>query len=189
MNVQLPVTARPATYADIEALPPHVTGQIVHGVLHAHPRPAPPHIQIASNLGMEIGPPFMRGRGGPGGWIIYDEPELRIDGHVLVPDLAGWRRERMPELPETAWFETVPDWCCEVISPSTARLDRGGKRQAYAEIGVAHLWHIDPAGKTLEVFVLKDGMWMLGGTRGEGETCDLPPFADVPFALDILWTL
>ena len=179
----------PATYADIEALPPYVTGQIVYGVLHAHPRPAPPHIQIASILGGELFGPFSRGRGGPGGWIIYDEPELRIGGHVLVPDLAGWRRERMPELPEMAWFGTVPDWCCEVVSPSTARLDRGAKRDAYAEIGVAHLWHIDPAARTLEAFTLKDGAWVLDGTRSAGQSCDRPPFDAVPFDLDSLWTL
>jgi Uma2 family endonuclease len=181
--------AVPATYADIEALPPHMTGQIVYGALHAHPRPAPKHALAASVLTGELLSPYGRGKGGPGGWIILIEPELHIDGHVLVPDLAGWRRERMPALPDTAYFETVPDWCCEVISPSTARLDRGEKRQVCAEIGVTHLWHIDPAAKTLEAFVLKDGAWMLLGARGEGDVADLPPFDAVPVEMDALWTL
>ena len=189
MTVQLPVASAPATYADIEALPPHVIGQIVYGALHAHPRPAPKHALAASVLTGELVSPYGRGKGGPGGWIILAEPELHIGGHVLVPDLAGWRRERMSELPETAYFETVPDWCGEVLSPSTARLDRGDKRQAYAEIGVRYLWHIDPAAQTLEAFELKDGAWMLLGSRGSGDTCDLLPFDAVPFALDLLWTL
>ncbi len=147
---------RPATYEELCALPPTMVGQIVFGVLHAHPRPAPKHARAATTLGEEIGPPFNRGRGGPGGWIILDEPELHLGPHVIVPDLAGWRRERMPEMPvDKAYFDLPPDWVCEVLSPSTASLDRGDKRKVYAEFGVTHLWFVDPEACTLEVFELE----------------------------------
>jgi Uma2 family endonuclease len=143
---------REATYDDILALPPGVNGQIVFGVLHAHPRLAPKHAQAASTLGEELGPPFKRGRGGPGGWLILDEPEVHLAKHVLVPDLAGWRRERMPQMPiDKAFFELAPDWVCEVLSPSTAPLDRGDKLKVYGEFGVAHVWFVDPEAQTLEI--------------------------------------
>ncbi|HTN89597.1 MAG TPA: Uma2 family endonuclease, partial [Sorangium sp.] len=121
---------RRATYADVEAVPPNKVAELIGGVLHVMPRPAPRHANASSVLGIEIGGPFQRGRGGPGGWWILDEPELRFPdpaapGEVdaVVPDIAGWRRERMPELPETAYFPLAPDWICEVLSPSTERVD------------------------------------------------------------------
>src|SRR5512142_1994617 len=123
--------ARPACYEDILRLPSHVVGEIVDGELVVSPRPGPRHALAASSLGIEIGGPFGRGRGGPGGWIILDEPELHLGQQVLVPDLAAWRRERMPSLPDTAWFTLAPDWVCEVLSPSTAIVDRTGKQEAY----------------------------------------------------------
>ncbi len=107
-----------ATYEDLFSLPPNLVGQIVFGTLHAHPRPAVPHALAASAIGEELGPPFKRGRGGPGGWLILDEPELHVAADVLVPDLAGWRRARLPEAPRTAFFTLAPDWVCEVLSPS-----------------------------------------------------------------------
>jgi Uma2 family endonuclease len=140
-----------ATYADLEALPPNLVGEIVNGRLVARPRPAPRHARAASTLTMLVGPPFQLGRGGPGGWIILDEPELHLDQDVVVPDLAGWRVERLPTLPETAYLELAPDWVCEVISPSTARLDRGEKLTIYLRERVGHVWHIDPGPRTLEV--------------------------------------
>jgi hypothetical protein len=90
----------PATYADLEALPANMVGEILYGVLHAHPRPAPGHARASSRLGAELDGPFDRGRGGPGGWIILDEPELHLGPHVVVPDIAGWRRERLTPFPE-----------------------------------------------------------------------------------------
>lgn len=144
--------AERATYADLEALPTHVTGEILFGALYTHPRPAPKHAQAASTLGEELGPPFKRGRGGPGGWMILDEPELHLGPHVVVPDLAGWRRERMPELPvDRAWIELAPDWVCEVLSPPTAAVDRGDKLLVYAEYEIAHVWLVDPEACTLEI--------------------------------------
>lgn len=129
----------PATRADLDALPPNVVGEIVSGVLHASPRPGSPHAVAASAIGEELGPPFKRGRGGPGGWVILDEPELHFADDVLVPDLAGWRRERMPEVPIVSAFELAPDWVCEVLSKSTAVLDRSEKLPVYARERVAHV--------------------------------------------------
>lgn len=178
---------RPATYADIEALPPHVVGQILFGVLHAHPRPAPRHARAASSLGIELGGPFDRGRSGPGGWIILDEPELHLGPHVVVPDIAGWRRERMPKLPETAFFEVAPDWVCEVLSPSTAQIDRIDKRRIYAEYGVKHCWLVDPDAHTLEVFALTGDKWLLAATFKDADPVAASPFEVHTFALDVLW--
>lgn len=181
-------TKSPATYADLEALPANMVGQILFGVLHAHPRPAPRHARAATRLGAELDGPFDRGRdGGPGGWIIIDEPELHLGPHVVVPGIAGWRRERLPRLPETAYFETSPDWVCEVLSPSTSRIDRTDKPAIYAEYRVGHYWLVDPDALTLEVFELSGGRWMLHSTFKESDPVAAPPFSAHTFPLDVLW--
>lgn len=181
------VTKRPATYQDVLDAPPHMVAQIVDGALHLHPRPAARHSNVSSGLGFKLGPPFRFGDGGPGGWRILDEPELLLAAHVLVPDLAGWRLKRLPEPPATAWIEVVPDWVCEILSPSTRALDLGDKRAIYADHGVAHLWLIDPDARTLEAFALDRGAWRLLATRvGDAEVA-LPPFDAISFPLADLW--
>lgn len=176
-----------ATYADLEAVPDHLVAEIINGVLETHPRPRPRHGAAAVELASELTPPFRRGRGGPGGWIFVIEPELHLGRHVVVPDLVGWRRERLPAEPETAFIETPPDWVCEILSPSTARLDRGPKRRIYAEAGVGHLWLLDPTDGVLEGFALTGGRWLLLGTVERGEAVALPPFDAVSFPLDDLF--
>ena len=178
---------RPATYADIEALPPNVVGEILHGVLHTHPRPAPRHARAASTLGVELGGPFDRGRGGPGVWIILDEPELHLGPHVVVPDLAGWRRERLPKLPDTAFFETPPDWVGEILSPSTARADRTDKLAIHAAYKVAHAWYVGPDQRTLEVFALAGDKWLIAATFKDADPVAASPFEAHTFGLDGLW--
>ena len=121
-------STRRATYQDVLDAPAHQVAEIIEGTLHTHPRPAPRHTLASSTLGNELGPPFHRGRGGPGGWWILDEPELHLGEDILVPDLAGWRRERMAELPDTAYLTLAPDWVCEVLSASTRKLDLHEKR-------------------------------------------------------------
>ena len=118
---------RNATYADLEAVPEHLVGEIIFGVLETHPRPAPKHAAAHSALTDELAGPYQKGRGGPGGWVFLIEPELHLGPHVLVPDIAGWRRDRLPHLPKTAYIETPPDWVCELLSPSTENRDRGAK--------------------------------------------------------------
>lgn len=183
----LQAKSEPATYADIEALPPNVVGEILFGVLHTHPRPAPRHARASSILGVELGGPFDRGRGGAGGWIILDEPELHLGPHVIVPNLAGWRRERLPCLPDTAYFETAPDWIAEILSPSTALADRTDKLAIYAAFGVGHAWHIDPDQRTLEVFALTGGKWLLAATFKDADAVSATPFDVHEFGLDALW--
>jgi Uma2 family endonuclease len=136
---------------------------------------------------MELGAPFHRGRGGPGGWWILDEPELHLGADILVPDLAGWRRERMPAIPETAWFELAPDWVCEVLSPATARLDRMSKMPRYAANEIPYCWLVDPSARTLETFKLSDGQWILLASFVDAADVAVEPFEAVAFPLDALW--
>ena len=178
---------RKATYRDVLDAPAHMVAEIVRGALHLQPRPASRHTLAGSSLGIEIGGPFQRGRGGPGGWWILDEPELHFGGDILVPDLAGWRRERMPEYPDTPWFTLAPDWVCEILSPSTRKLDLEEKRPIYAREGVSHLWFVDPAARTLEAFALEGGAWTPAGAARENEPVRLPPFEAVTFPLGALW--
>ncbi len=178
---------REASYEDLFDLPEHHTGQIVHGTLYANPRPAIPHAVAASELGSDLGQRFGRGRGGPGGWLIVDEPELHLGRDVLVPDLAGFRRERMPEAPRAAFFELAPDWICEVLSPSTARLDRGPKREVYAREHVLHLWFVDPDARTLEVLRLDGATYRVINTFADDAVVRAEPFDGVELELAFLW--
>lgn len=186
-----PKVAR-ATYADLDSVPPNQVGQIVFGVLHAQPRPAPKHALASSELGFELIGPFRRGQGGPGGWIILDEPEIRIDDDALVPDLAGWRTERMPEVPERSHITLAPDWVCDVLSPSTARIDRTDKLAIYAAWGVRHAWYVDPDARTLEVFALETlasgaTRWVIAATFSEADAVSAPPFDVHTWDLAMLW--
>lgn len=146
---------RPATYADLLAVPDHLVAEIVDGDLHTTPRPTPRHAVVSSGLGADLVGPFDRGRGGPGGWWILDEPELHLGADVLAPDVAGWRRTRLPQIPAEAFFTLAPDWVCEVVAPATERLDRGSKLPIYAREGVAHLWLVNPIAETNEAYRLE----------------------------------
>jgi Uma2 family endonuclease len=179
---------KPATYADIEALPAHVIGEIAFGVLHAHPRPAPRHARATTRLASELDGPFDRGRGGPGGWIVLAKPELHLSPHVIVPDIGGWKRERLPRLPDTAFIETTPDWVCEVLSPSTQRFDRTDKLTIYAAFGAGHCWYVDPVARTLEVLARQGDKWLIVNTFKDVDALTAPPFEAHTFALELLWS-
>jgi Uma2 family endonuclease len=178
---------RPATYQDVLDAPPNMVAEIVRGALHLQPRPAPRHALAHSILQSELGGAFSRGKGGPGGWWILIEPELHFGGDVLVPDIGGWRRERMPALPDAAWFETAPDWVCEVLSPGTRRIDLSDKRAIYDENEVGQLWLVDPLARTLEAFALERGRWVLIASLKDDDEVRVPPFEAVTFPLDALW--
>jgi Uma2 family endonuclease len=178
---------RRATYDDLLQVPPHRVAEIVEGQLYVSPRPASRHALASSALGSELGPPFHRGRGGPGGWWIIDEPELHFGDDVVVPDLAGWRRERLPEFPDTPAFSLAPDWACEVVSPSTERLDRAKKMPVYAAAGVPHLWLVNPTARTIEVYRLADGRWLLLATHEGAQRVRAEPFEAVELDLAPLW--
>ena len=178
---------RPATYDDLLAVPDHLVAEILDGDLHTSPRPAPRHAQATSGLTIDLGGPFDRGRGGPGGWHILAEPELHLGDDVLVPDLAGWRRTRLTEMPEQAFFTLAPDWVCETLSPSTERIDRGKKLAIYAREGVAHLWLLNPVAETLEAYRLEQGRWTLLVTHAGDVAARIEPFDAVELELWRLW--
>ncbi|MFP2905071.1 Uma2 family endonuclease [Pyxidicoccus sp. 3LFB2] len=178
---------KPATYADLEALPDNMVGEIIAGVLHASPRPSGPHTVAYSHLTYELVGPFTRGRGGPGGWFIFDEPELHLGDDVLVPDVAGWRRERMPEPYQGAATTLAPDWVCEILSPSTKVLDRKEKLPVYAREGVQHVWLMDPVLHTLEVFRLEDARYALLTTYAGNAFVRAEPFEAIELDLPFLW--
>ncbi len=187
----MPDTAiRRATYQDILDLPDGVVGEIIHGVLHTQPRPRARHAMASSRMGVKLGGPFDSDGddSGPGGWIILDEPELHFEETVLVPDLAGWRRERMPEVPDVAYFDLAPDWVCEVLSPSTAQKDRVLKSDIYAAQGVSFMWLVDPDARTLEAFTLTEArQWLQIAALAEDAEVAVDPFAAAPFKLSALW--
>lgn len=176
---------RPATYEDLVALPENMVGQIIGGELIAHPRPRSSHAYAATylaGLSRSFG-----SSGGPGGWWILMEPELALGGDILVPDLAGWRRERMPTMPDVPRFELAPDWVCEILSPSTTRVDRVLKRYAYARERVQFLWYVDPAVKVLEALQLRDGGWSDVGAWDGDARVRAAPFEAVELDLSELW--
>jgi Uma2 family endonuclease len=178
---------RQATYADIEALPPHVVGEILFGSLVTHPRPSPTHSKAQATLGRRLGGPFEDGTDGPGGWVFLMEPELHLGGNVVVPDLGGWRRERLTPWPDGAYISVPPDWICEILSPATERHDRNEKRDIYGRAGVPFLWLLDPRVKVLECFRLVAGQWLLLGTVSGTNPVRMMPFDAVEFDLGSLW--
>jgi Uma2 family endonuclease len=186
MSKSLP---KPATYADLEKVPPNMVAEIIDGSLQVQPRPLPRHGTAAFSLSDELGSPFQKGRGGPGGWVFMVEPQLRLGENILVPDLAGWRRDRMLVMPEQVNITLPPDWICEILSPSTARIDQGAKRRIYAEHKVAFLWFLDPATRVLDAYQLVAGKWVLQGTATGSEDVCLPPFDAISFSLDVLFPL
>jgi len=178
---------RRATYQDVLDAPVHLVAEIVDGELWLSPRPAGPHTAVASALGDELGPPFRRGRGGPGGWIILYEPELHLGPEIVVPDLAGWRRERLPRVENTAYFTLAPDWLCEVVSRSTEKLDRAKKLPIYAAYGVRNVWLVDPIQRMLEVLRLHEGRWLTLAVHCDDAKIRAEPFDALELDLADLW--
>jgi Uma2 family endonuclease len=175
-----------ATYEDVLNAPEHKVAEILDGELFLSPRPAPRHSVASSRLGAVLGP-FDYGDDGPGAWWIISEPECHFGENVLVPDLGGWRRDRMLAVPDTAFFSLAPDWVCEVLSPSTERIDRGRKLRIYAEAGVAHMWLINPVERTLEVLRLRDGAWTIVAVCSGSDAVRVEPFDAIELALARLW--
>ncbi|MCP3098115.1 Uma2 family endonuclease [Myxococcus sp. K15C18031901] len=181
-------TKRPATYADLEALPEDVVGQLIDGRLIATPRPANPHGNAQVTLVGELYARFQRGHGGPGGWRFMSEPELHLGGNVLVPDIAAWSAERLsPRALRARFFTQAPDWVCEIPSPSTQRLDRGRKSELYAREGVGQLWLVDPEERTLEVLQRVDDRWLPRGRYAGVQQVRVEPFESLLLDLGALW--
>jgi Uma2 family endonuclease len=178
-----------ATYADVEAAPEHLVAEIIDGELMTHPRPSPRHGATASALGALLSGPFQRGVGGPGGWVFFVEPEIKFAHDLLVPDIAGWRRERLTAYPEKNYFTIAPDWVCEVLSGSTEKRDRTLKMRIYGEAGVPHMWLIDPRLQILEAYELDEARWTKIGDWNSDDEVRAPPFDAISFSLADLWPL
>ena len=186
---------RRATYADLEAVPPHLVAELLNGELVTHPRPTGRHGRVHSRLLVALGAEFEDGAeraSGRGGWVCITEPELHLGDDVAVPELAGWRIERMPPPPaddplDPARITLVPDWVCEVLSKSTEEYDRGEKSDIYARNGIRHLWLVDPRIEQLEAYELAGGGWRLIGLHRGGAVVRVPPFEAVQLDLGRVW--
>jgi Uma2 family endonuclease len=183
---------RRATYDELMQVPEWKVAEIIDGELIVSPRPATPHAHVGTGLGSDLwsyfnGPPGNPDR--PGGWWLLFEPELHFGDDVLVPDLAAWRRDRLPVLPNAAFITQPPDWVCEVISPSTGRIDRARKMGIYAREGVAHLWFVDPLARTLETYRVGDEerRWIVVENFGGDDVVHAVPFDAVALDLARWW--
>lgn len=181
------VLRKDASYEDVLRCPPHVVAEVVFGVLYQSPRPAIPHVAAASVVGEELGAPFKRGKGGPGGWIILSEPEIHLTLDIVVPDLGGWRRETLPVLPEAPFIAVRPDWVCEVASPSTRALDRGKKLDVYQRERVSHVWLIEPTDRFLEILELDGETYRIVQRVSGDSPARLRPFDAIEFDVGALW--
>jgi Uma2 family endonuclease len=179
---------RPATYEDLQKVPEHLVAELIDGELFTSPRPSTRHARAQGKLFARISAAYDDGDGGPGGWWIIGEPELHLGADVLVPDIAGWRREHVPEFPDVVAVETAPDWICEVASPSTMRLDRFKKLPKYAEHGVDYVWLVDPNNRTLEVFRRSGSRYdVIAAFDDEEPVVRAEPFDEIEFSLGTLW--
>ena len=178
-----------ATYQDVLNAPEDKVAEILDGELFLTPRPGFRHARAQAAAHGQLWGRFDDGQDGPGGWWLLTEPELHLDEHTLVPDIGGWRRERLPEIPDRPWLDLPPDWVCEILSPSTERVDRSRKLPAYATAGVAHAWLINPVEQTLEVLRLTPGGWTIVEVLAGREPVRAEPFDAVELDLGALWTL
>jgi Uma2 family endonuclease len=180
---------RRATYEDLMQVPDHLVAEIIDGELVTSPRPATPHARAHSVIGQDLAPFDRRpgSPGAPGGWWLLYEPELHFDEDVLVPDVAAWRRERMPTIPNAPFVTLAPDWICEVISPSTGRIDRSRKMGIYARERVGHLWFVDPLARTLEVYRLEESRWVVASIHGGDDVVRAEPFGELEISLERWW--
>ena len=190
MVIWLPMepAKRHATYKDVLDAPSHLVAELIDGELYLQPRPAKPHTQTASSLGAQLHVAFQLGRGGPGGWWIYDEPEVHLGQDVLVPDIAGWRRSDVAAFDvEVAYYEEVPTWVAEVLSPSTERLDRVRKLRLYHRAGVSFVWLVHPEYETLEIYEAREGGYLLLEAHEGVPIVQAPPFVGFNLDLASLW--
>jgi Uma2 family endonuclease len=179
---------KPPTLADLDALPPGIIGEIIEGVLYTMTKPRMRHQHTALGIGADLRSPFGLGRGGPGGWWIVTEPGIELPNTPEIsPDVAGWRRERMPEMPGDEPIRIVPDWVCEILSKNTRRHDQLVKMPYYARVGVAYAWVVDLEARVLIAHRLESGAWRVIGTYGEETEARIEPFDVVPLNVADWW--
>ena len=179
---------RPATREDLESLPDDVIGEIIDGTLYTSPRPRSLHTRVMSEVHSVVHSAYDAARSGPGGWWIQVEPGIVLPGAPeLVPDVAGWRRPSLPTLPDL--MDRVPNWVCEILSPSTRWLDLKKKRPYYASIGVEYMWLIDPATQTLTISKNTNGQWTELGSYVADEKIRAEPFDGIEIDLSSWWRM
>ncbi len=180
-----------ADYADLYSIPENMIGEIIDGELYAMPRPSPRHCNTASSLGIIIGYYYKIGmNGGIGGWWILDKPGIHFSDlkeDIMVPDISGWKKEKMPELPAETYFSVTPDWICEILSPATAAHDRKKKLPKYAKFGVSYFWIVDPANRTVEILKLKNGEYSVSAVYCEDDKMKAEPFTEILIDLKNIW--
>jgi Uma2 family endonuclease len=182
--------AHPATRADLDALPEHIKGELIDGVLYAMTRPRGQHQNVSGLIHADLVNPFQRGRGGPGGWWILVEPGIELPGAPEVaPDIAGWKRERLAELPKERSIDLAPDWVCEVLSPTTRGYHFLVKRQVYLRAGVPFLWEVDLEAETITVLQLEGGRWVVLGSFSRERDARVAPFDATPLDVTSWWSI
>lgn len=187
MSTTKPST-KPPTLADLDALPPGVVGEIIDGVLYTMTKPRMRHQRTMLKIGGGVAAPFDDGIGGPGGWWIIPEPGIELpDTPEIAPDVAGWRRDRMPEMPIDEPIRIVPDWVCEILSPTTRRHDLLVKLPYYAKVGVAYHWLVDLEGRTVTAQRLDSGRWTTLGVYCDETDARIEPFDVVPLHVASWW--
>jgi Uma2 family endonuclease len=179
---------QPPTLADLDALPPGVVGEIIEGVLYTMTKPRMRHQRTMRMISGRVGEPFDNERGGPGGWWIVPEPGIELPNTPeITPDVAGWRRERMPEMPFDEPIRVVPDWVCEILSKTTRRHDLLVKLPYYAKIGVSHHWLVDLEARVLIAHRLEASEWRIIGTYSDETEARIAPFDAVPLNVADWW--
>jgi Uma2 family endonuclease len=182
----MPSGTYPPRYEELLALPEDVVGELMDGELVVTPRPPALAASAKHALSAELARATVEAAGRHG-WWIFDEAKLRLGMNILVPDLTGWRRQRMPKRSEKKYFELAPDWACEVLSPPTAVIDRTRKLRIYASHGLCWLWVVDPPHRTVEVLWLEGDEWVVVCAFGGDDKVHIPPFDGVEIALASLW--
>jgi Uma2 family endonuclease len=186
-------SATSATLAELDALPPGIVGEIIEGVLHTMTKPRMPHQRTTCKIGGGVGDPFDDGRGGPGGWWIVTQPGIELPNNTkeISPDVAGWRRERLPRMPRNGPITVVPDWVCEILSPTTRRHDMIHKLPYYAKVSVPHLWLVDLDARVLTVhqLLITSGQqgWGIRGPYSDETEARIAPFDAVPLNIASWW--
>jgi Uma2 family endonuclease len=186
-NAEDALPVKKATYEDVLNAPENKVAEILDGELVLSPRPALPHAAAQAAIHGKLWSHFDDGMRGPEGWVFLTEPELHFGAAIVVPDVASWRRERLPGIPDRPWLDLAPDWVCEVLSPSAERFDRGRKLRIYADAGVGHAWLVNPVQRTLEVLRLKDGSWTIVGVCSGSDVVRIKPFEAIELELRRLW--
>ncbi len=179
-----------AKYQDIIDLPANLRGEILFGQLHTSPRPSPTHQKAMLKMAFRLEGKWGEDSSGSesGTWVFLTEPELHLDRHIIVPDIAAWKAYRVgSSFYEKAAIKLVPDWVCEIQSPSTASLDRVAKSRVYHQLKISYYWLLDPVAMTLEVMKYSKPGWTQTGSYCDNDKVKAEPFADLELSLNWFW--